>query len=252
MNKKFQVTAIVPAYNEEKKVYNVLHALVKTKGLDEIICVNDGSTDRTLYIIKKAKAPNLKIINLKKNHGKSYAIAHGIRKAKGQIIIFVDADLKGLKENHINQIIAPLMDEKFDAVIGYPYWNNLDKLFLPLSGERAYFKKDLVPHLLEIEKKGYGMELFLNYLFKDKKIKLFPLKGVRHILKHEKQSIDVAAKMTLIEGIDILSEIIKQNNPVSYMIKTYLYRFYFGKPKTIDQRVNRLIKYIKKQLKANF
>ncbi len=246
MNKSQSVSVIVPAYNEEKRVHKVLDTLIKCRRVNEVICVNDGSTDDTLSIIKKVKG--ISVVNLKKNHGKAYAVAHGIKKAQGQIVVFLDADLQGLKDKDVEKLIRPLISGQYDGTVGYPFANHIDRFFLPLSGERAYFKHDLLPHLKQIEKKGYGLELYLNSLYKDKKVKLFPLKGVEHTLKHEKQSFDIAAKMTLIEGVDILSEIIKQNNPMSYMIKSYLYRFYLGKPKSIDYQLNRLIRYIKKQL----
>src|SRR5574340_36599 len=101
MNRNLSVSVIVPAYNEEKRVYKVLDTLIKCRRVNEIICVNDGSTDSTLSIIKKVKG--VKVVNLKKNHGKAYAVAHGIKKTQGQIVVFLDADLQGLKENDVEK-----------------------------------------------------------------------------------------------------------------------------------------------------
>lgn len=241
---KFKISAIVPAYNEEKNISNLLKKLLRSKYVNQIICVNDGSTDNTLKKIKQIRG--ITIINLEKNHGKGYAIAQGIKKAKGDIVVFIDADLVGLNDACIKNLILPLVKQEYEATIGYPAYNNLDELFKPLSGERAYFKKDLLPFLKTIKKKGYGLELYLNYLYKDKRVKLFPLKGVKHILKHKKQSYDVVAKLTLIEMVDILSEILKQKNPLSYLIRSYLHPFYLKKPKKLDLQINKLINYIKK------
>jgi glycosyltransferase involved in cell wall biosynthesis len=244
--KKYLVSAIVPAYNEEKKISYVLKPLSDSLTISEIIVINDGSTDNTLSIIKKFN--NCILINLKINHGKGYAIAKGIKKAKGDIVIFTDADLIGFNEKHIKEFIDPLLTEKYSIVIGYPNYISADKLFRPLSGERAYWKKDLLPYVEEFEKKGYGLELYLNYLFKDKHIKLFPLHGVKHVLKHEKQKYDTIAKLLLVEGFDILSEILKQDNPFSYLMKSYLYSFYIQKPKYKNNQAEKLIQYIKKNL----
>lgn len=243
--KKYIISVIVPAYNEEKKISHVLKVLVNTVLVDEIIVINDGSSDKTRSVIKKFK--KIKLINLKKNHGKSYAIVKGIKKSKGDIVVFVDADLTGLNDSHLSKLIKPLTAGKQDVVIGYPNCMSGDKFFVPLSGERSYWKKDLIPYLKEIANKGYGLELFLNYTFRNKRIKLFPLIGVDHLLKlkFENQSYDKVAKLILKESFDILSEILKQKNPASFLLKSYLYSFYIKKPEKNSNQINKLIKYIK-------
>lgn len=244
----YTVSVIIPAFNEEKFILQVLTPILKSKHVNEVICVNDGSTDKTYEIIRKIKG--LKIINLIKNHGKGYAVAKGIAKASGDIIVFIDADIEGLTEKSLNKLISPLLKKTHEVAIGYCSNGNLDKLFRPLSGERAYYKKDLLPYLKEIATKGYGLELFLNYLFRDKKVKLFPIKGVKHHLKHQKQSYEIATKMFLIEVIDLLSDMLKQNNPLSYFIRSYFYSFYIQKPKAFCFYINKLTKSIKKILNA--
>jgi len=246
MKNSRKISVIVPAYNEEKKIVGVINSLFNSNSFDQIICVNDGSTDNTLQLLKKFK--KISLINLKKNHGKGYAIGKGIEKAHGEIIVFIDADKSGFNNKLIQQLIQPLLNKKYDGVIGYLTHIEADKLFRPLSGERAYWKKDLLPHLKEIKTKGYGLELFLNYLYRNKKIKLFPLKGIKHALKYEKQSYETVAKLFLAESFDILSEIIKQKNPFSYIVKSYIYSFYLKKPGKNNNQLNRLTNYIKKNL----
>lgn len=241
-----RVSALVPAYNEEVQIRNVVEVLKKSKYIDEIICINDGSTDDTLLVLKKIKG--IRLVNLKTNHGKGYAIVKGIQRAKFDVVVFVDADMRGLNDWCIERLVVPLTSGKYDVSIGYPKYGNMDELFRPISGERAYYKKDLIPLLPKMKKKGYGLELYLNYVFKNKRIKLFPLRGVRHMLKYEKQAYDIAAKLTLIEGFDILSELLKQKNPLSFLVRSYLYPFYTKKPDKINLQINRLINKIKKML----
>jgi glycosyltransferase involved in cell wall biosynthesis len=244
MKKKF-ISAIVPAFNEEKNISEVLKILTQNNDINEIIVVNDGSTDKTLEVIKTFK--RIRLFNFVKNHGKSFAIVKGVERSNGEIIIFIDADLSGLYNSHIEKLIKPLILGKKDVVIGYPN-EKKDKIFYPISGERAYFKKDLVPYLKKMLKKGYGLELYLNYIFRNKKIKLFPLDGVRSPSKYEKQTYDTYAKLFMVECFDILYEVLKQKNPVSYLMKSYLYSFYIKKPKRNNNQINKLIKYIKNNL----
>mgnify|MGYP001583046271 CR=1 FL=1 len=244
--KKCLISVIVPAYNEEKKIGGVLKSLINSSLVDEIIIINDGSNDNTLSIVRKFK--KIKLISLKKNHGKSYAIVKGIKKSIGEIVVFIDADLTGLNDSHLAKLIKPLILGKKEVVIGYPNDIKTDKLFLPLSGERAYWKKNLTPYLREMSKKGYGLELYLNYIFRNKKMQLFPLNGVKTTLKYEKQTYDIVAKLFLVESFDILSEILKQQNPISYLLKSYLYSFYIKKPNKNNNQIDKLIKYVKNNL----
>lgn len=227
MYKKRTITALIPAYNEEKGIINVLKLVKQCAFIDEIIVINDGSTDQTFSLINKTSF--IKIINLKKNHGKGFAIAVGIKKAKNDIVVFIDADLLNLKIFQIEKLIKFIVNGRYHVSIGYPDFYKIDHLLKPISGERAYFKKDLIPYLKEMKRKGYGLELYLNYIFRNKNTKIFPLKGVTNLLKQNKQPLDIAAKLFLIEIFDIFSEISKQKNPFLYINKSYLQSFYFNK-----------------------
>ena len=69
-----KTTAIVPVFNEEKTIKKVLAVLDSSKLIDEIIVVNDASTDNSLNEIKKVKSKKLRLISLRKNVGKSGAV----------------------------------------------------------------------------------------------------------------------------------------------------------------------------------
>lgn len=89
------ISIIVPIYNTEKYLNKCLKSLVKQKNIDfEIICVNDGSPDKSEKIVEKFKKKYPKLIRSykKKNGGLSDARNYGINKAKGEYIGFVDSD----------------------------------------------------------------------------------------------------------------------------------------------------------------
>jgi len=65
-----KTTTIVPVFNEEKTIKKVLAVLNRSRLIDEIIVVNDASTDNSLNEIKKIKSKKLRLISLKKNLGK--------------------------------------------------------------------------------------------------------------------------------------------------------------------------------------
>src|SRR3990167_4182565 len=90
-----KVSLIIPAYNEEEVIGNCLKSLLKQtfKPL-EIIVVDDGSTDNTISIVKNCQLPTVNCqLFCQKHLGPGSARNLGASKAKGEILIFVDADM---------------------------------------------------------------------------------------------------------------------------------------------------------------
>lgn len=220
MWKQKSVSAIVPVFNEEKTVAKVIKTLLKSNLIDEVICVNDSSTDKSLDILKIFKN-KIRLVDLRKNQGKGFALAEGIKKAKCEVVAFIDADLTTLSDNHIKTLLEPTLNSKARAVLGYPTkgWY-LPSVFSSLTGERAYYKKDLVPHLGKMAKTRFGVEIFLNDLFDEEKTKKVPLKQLAGLYKYEKRNSTNALKEYLGEAVEIAQEIGKREGllPRDYQI----------------------------------
>lgn len=92
------VSIIIPAYNEEKRLKSSLPQLASFlqnfEGVVEVIVVDDGSTDNTAQVAQKFQneTTNLRVIKLKKNFGKGLAVKEGFFAAKGEVVVFTDAD----------------------------------------------------------------------------------------------------------------------------------------------------------------
>lgn len=203
---KARVSVIVPAYNEEKTVADVISVLQKSTLIDEVICINDGSSDNTREILKQFEK-NIVIIDLKKNQGKGNALAQGIKKAKGDIVVFLDADLISLSDKHIQLLIEPLLKHTHKATMGYMVGKLNFSFFTEITGQRAYFRKDLLPHLEEISKTRFGVEIFLNKLFSQKETKKVVLPDLTSLFKYEKQTPETALKEYIREGVEIAKAI---------------------------------------------
>ena len=92
---KFSV--LIPVFNEEKTVIEVLKRLNSTKVDDvdyEVIVINDGSTDKTKELLEQNKNLFSILINNEKNLGKGFSVKEGLKVASGDYIIFQDADLE--------------------------------------------------------------------------------------------------------------------------------------------------------------
>lgn len=199
-NKK--VSVIVPAYNEEKTVGKVLEVLISSNIPDEVICVNDGSTDNTLNEIHKYKR-DIVIIDIGKNKGKGNALAEGIKKATGEILIFLDADLTTLTQKHLQLLLEPILNGKYKAILGYLVGGAGFTLASNITGQRAYYKADLIPHIEEMAKTRFGVEVFLNGLFPKKETKKIPLPGLVGLYKYEKESQQEAFTSYIKAGLEI-------------------------------------------------
>lgn len=207
--KELRVSAIVPAFNEEKTVGDVVEVLLGCEEIHEVISVNDGSRDKTREILQSF-GERISLIDFEVNHGKGFALAAGIRNAKGEIVVFIDSDLKHLSCEHIHSILAPIFQGKSQAVLGVPLKNNEEPCrpwCVYLTGERVYMRDRLLPHLSEMEKTRYGVEMYLNALFPKKEVSTVILTGVISPPKFEKRPYREAIKEYLVEAIEIAEEI---------------------------------------------
>ena len=120
------ISIIIPCYNEDNFLKDILIKISSIKNLDkEIILVDDGSNQSTKRIINLCKNENLinKIITLEKNFGKGFALKKGIEEAKGDIILFQDADLEYDPLDY-NKLIRPIIQNKADVVYGSRFIGN--------------------------------------------------------------------------------------------------------------------------------
>lgn len=117
-----KLSVIIPVYNEQATVAELIDKVkaVKIKNLKkEIIVVDDGSTDESADLIKKAvkKYSNVYAYSLPINLGKGAAIRLGLKKVTGDIIIIQDADLE-LDPQEFHQLLSPILQKKASIVYG--------------------------------------------------------------------------------------------------------------------------------------
>lgn len=185
------VSALVPAYNEEKFIQATVNALYLIPEVSEVIVVDDGSTDHTAELAYRAGAI---VSRLPQNRGKGDAINHGLAFVKEDIILLADGDL-GLSAGELRALILPIIRGEADMTVAAPIAHKGVKgagfgfvvklarwgikkftgweTSYPLSGQRALRKEVLVGKCLP----GFGVEvgLTIDALRKDYRISEVPV-----------------------------------------------------------------------------
>jgi len=222
-----KITAIICVYNEESTVENVVK-IATDFYFDEVIVVNDGSTDKTDSILKKIKDHyNFTYIVLPKNKGKGFAMARGIEIAKSEILVFFDADLSNIQKNHFTELITPILNNDADMVLGQPTETMIDSSINPFksfTGQRALKKSDIYPIIPKLKNSRFGVETLINLYYQSecKTIKHVILKGLKHPTKFDKTSTSQAIKEFIFEGQEIALTTIKNYDLVIKSIKDKL------------------------------
>ena len=172
------ISIIIPAYNEADKIKDTLENIKGIDEINEIIVVDDGSSDDTSKIASSVESEKLKLFTLERNKGKGYALNYGLKIAmeKADIIGFLDGDL-GSSSKEVKKLIDPILNNEADVIIakfppakkkgGLGFVKGLAKesvlemtgkeLDATLSGQRL-FKKEVLKRFDEIPF-GYGVEV---------------------------------------------------------------------------------------------
>ena len=141
------ISIIIPVYNGEKTIDNIIKCLMKQTFKDiEIIVVNDGSTDNTLLVLKKWKS-KIRVIN-QENKGVSSARNRGIKEARGEYLMFFDADdeckyemiekiYTSADKNNADYVISGMEKKSSEKIIKYIEDNNLS-IILTLKSSPLY------------------------------------------------------------------------------------------------------------------
>jgi glycosyltransferase involved in cell wall biosynthesis len=174
-------------YNEQTRIADVLKQVSRTKKISEIICVDDGSTDKSAEVIKKY-FPKVIQINHKTNLGKTAAIASGLKLVKEETLLLLDSDLINLNYQEIDRAIAIFERENLDCLLLNTVPPNftvrlvclMSRFPLTVAGNRIIHKKCLTETLRKANFKSYYLEIAQNkYLMENnKKVAYFDISAI--------------------------------------------------------------------------
>lgn len=208
-----KVAVIVPAWNEELDIKLVLDALGPIEWLAQVVVVDDGSSDATPRVAQDCAEnyPRMSVMQLPQNQGKGSAMLAGLQALPSEVetVVFLDADLIGLTENHLKALIEPVKNRDSDmsvAIFKKGFWrSDISQKFAPnLNGQRCLPLRAAEEALIPLAESGYGVEIGLTLYARRKnwRIQYVDWPGMTHDMKEK--------KLGLIEGYRVRAIMYRQ------------------------------------------
>ncbi len=185
-----RVAVIIPAFNEAVTVGSVVEVARRAQLVDEVIVVDNRSTDGTSDAAARAGARVLRC----EEQGKGQAMRTGVAATDAEVICFLDADLLDLGPAHVDRLIEPILDGRSGMTLGlFDRGPELNPIFLKalprLTGQRA-MRRELFEGLDLEDIRGYMVEAALNSRADELGLTVdaFVCEGLWHRTKEEKDA----------------------------------------------------------------
>jgi glycosyltransferase involved in cell wall biosynthesis len=111
------LSVVMPCYNEQETVKEIVGRVLASPLVAELVVVDDASTDRTLEIVRSIDDPRIRVLEQRPNQGKGAALRTGFGAATSEYVIVQDADLE-YDPAEYDTVLAPLIDGRADVVFG--------------------------------------------------------------------------------------------------------------------------------------
>jgi glycosyltransferase involved in cell wall biosynthesis len=192
------VGVVIPAFNEAEDLLPVLNSVCTVEWVQEVILVDDGSTDSTLEIAQDTakQFSRLTVIHLAENQGKAAAMLAGVKALHTDLVIFLDADLKGVKSHHLQQLTSLQRSGSHEMTlavfqIGRALKNFSQRCIPHLSGQRCLWRDEAEQALTPLAGDRYGVEAGLTLHARNHhwKIRKTVWRGVTHHMVWQKRRV---------------------------------------------------------------
>ena len=187
-----RIAAIVPAYNEQETLAEVIKVLKATPLIQEVLVISDGSTDGTVGI---ARGLGVRTIHLRENHGKGMAMAVGVEHTDAPVLLFVDGDILNMTGELLTQLIEPVLSGRSDMNVGIRHRGDLINAFHcrtgPLLSGIRCLRREVFEAVPESHLEGFAIETGLNWACRQLggRITTFVMYNLKHLVKEKKRGL---------------------------------------------------------------
>jgi glycosyltransferase involved in cell wall biosynthesis len=222
------LTVVIPCFNEEETISELLGRVLAQETVREVILVNDASTDSSLDVISRIGDHRLTVISNPKNLGKGASVRKGFESATSPYVLIQDADLEYSPEEY-PRLLKPLLDNYADAVFGSRFltyetrrvgnfWHTLGNRFLTfasnslsniyLTDMETCYKVMRVEYAkkLNIEENRFGIEPEITAKLAKMKARIYEVP-----ISYHGRTYQEGKKITWKDGVSAIRCVIKYN-----------------------------------------
>lgn len=179
---------LVPAFEEAERVAQVVQA-ARTARLGPVLVIDDGSRDATGAAAREAGA---RVLRLERNLGKGGALAAGMVACEAEVLVLLDADLTGLRPEHVRALAAPVLAGEADMTRGVfqgaRFRTTAAQRLAPQLGGQRGIRRALLRRVEGLSASRYGVEMLLAEAARKSGWRVLdvPLSDVSQVMKEEK------------------------------------------------------------------
>lgn len=185
-------SVIIPVFNYSARVAQIVAEAKQSPFVKEIILVDDGSNKKTQLVLQRI--PGVTLVTHAVNLGKAAALRTGLENSSHDIIVFIDEDLVHFSHTHLDALIRPVVEGRFDATISdrehewwLTKWTGFPSAY---SGERVVKRSIIASHPEMFRVHGFEIEPSMNkILFRKYSVAKVFFPGVGQVAKLNKRGI---------------------------------------------------------------